>query len=388
MIKLDYLTIAVILSLMCLIITIIFTILNAINRIEKGIEMLALSAAISFLGFLSAFFDPIIGNSQIFLGNVGSLTSSFFLLEGILRFKNYKKSTLKMRYFLPALSLIILTSFINKDNVTNRFLIHDLVIAAILFTIAFLFIKGTKGNERKISRILSYAFIFEGLCFLYRWFLAANGYFESGDIYYPFMGLFLLITMAWLMIYILSILLIISYRAQLRITQLASTDSLTGLPNRRSLNENLQLLIDNLKTGEEEYILFLIDLNGFKKINDNYGHAFGDLILQKMSEKIKNTIREKDLSGRLGGDEFIVVLRLHRNSDIIPMMERLRNYIEKPMLVDSYYVELKISIGYSLLADKNINLDDLMNKADMMMYNEKTLDREMTIVSETEYSEI
>lgn len=388
MIKLDYLTIAVILSLMCLIITIIFTILNSINKIEKGIEMLALSGAISFFGFLSAFFDPIIGNSQIFLGNVGSLTSSLFLLEGILRFKNYKKSSLQMRYFIPALALIILVSFMNKDNITNRFLVHDLIIAGILFAIAFLFLKGTKGNERKISRILSYACGFEGLCFLYRWFLAANGYFKSGAIYYPFMGLFLLITMAWLMIYILSILLVISYRAQLRITQLASTDALTGLPNRRSLNENLQLLIDNLKPGEEEYILFLIDLNGFKKINDNYGHAFGDLILQKMSEKIKTTIRESDLSGRLGGDEFIVVLKLHKNSDIVPMMERLRSYIEKPMLVDSYHVELKISIGYSLLTDKNINLDDLMNKADMMMYDEKTHDREMTIVYEEKTSAI
>lgn len=382
MIKLDYLTIAIILSMMCFIISIILMILKIINKKEKGIELLALSSFINTFTFFAAIFDPLIGTYQIFLSNIGTLSSVFILFEGILQFKNYRKNTSRKKTFFFIFIIIIFISYINRNNPTNRFLIHDSIMAFMLIIIALFFIKGTKGNERKISRIFAYTFIFEALWFIYRWFLALNRRFENGNLYYPFMGIFLIATAAWLMVYILGILLIISYRAQLSITELASTDSLTGLKNRRSLNENLQYLIDNYDKNDADYILFLIDLNGFKQINDNYGHAFGDLVLKKMSEKLKQNIREGDLSGRLGGDEFILLIKTDKNmKDINNLMERIRKKIQNPINIENYTVKLKISIGYAPLTHKNTNIDELMSRADIMMYKEKTKDRKMSSVS-------
>src|SRR4029453_7179813 len=93
-----------------------------------------------------------------------------------------------------------------------------------------------------------------------------------------------------------------------RIAELAYTDPLTGLPNRRKLEEQVETAIWDARTGRDTLALLFVDLNGFKAVNDRFGHAAGDELLQSVARPLRGRLRRGDLLARLGGDEFLVAL--------------------------------------------------------------------------------
>ena len=156
----------------------------------------------------------------------------------------------------------------------------------------------------------------------------------------------------------------------------AHFDNLTNLPNRfLSLNRLEQSLIDAKRNKELVAVLFL-DLDDFKKINDTLGHEAGDKILINSSDRLRHTIRNSDTVGRLGGDEFIILLGgLKYAKQAQPVVENLINSFRAPYNIDNREIILTTSIGVAIYPADGNTVSELLRNADSAMYHSKALGR-------------
>ena len=159
-------------------------------------------------------------------------------------------------------------------------------------------------------------------------------------------------------------------------TRLANFDSLTGLPNRQFVLDNLRLELARAKRNDEDLILLFFDLDGFKGINDSLGHETGDLILIEVADRVSGLLREGDLVARLGGDEFLVLPdRDTRDGNIESVAVRLINSFSEPFALRGLSLTVGVSIGIARAADANYDLSELMSNADLAMYRSKARGR-------------
>jgi diguanylate cyclase (GGDEF)-like protein/PAS domain S-box-containing protein len=163
--------------------------------------------------------------------------------------------------------------------------------------------------------------------------------------------------------------------AQRREEHLAMHDALTGLPNRRMLNDRLhEVFARACRTGHSMAVLF-IDLDGFKPINDKYGHAAGDAVLTATAERLIEATRRTDIVGRLGGDEFLVILEeVGSDQNIRMVADRIVEGVGKPIQVDDKSVTVHPSIGIAAVRNPDADLqrpDQLLAAADQAMYTAK-----------------
>lgn len=152
----------------------------------------------------------------------------------------------------------------------------------------------------------------------------------------------------------------------------ASTDDLTGLLNRRELLEQLEKLLSGPRQRREDQLgLLFLDLDLFKQINDNLGHAAGDTVLRSVADRVRRQLRSGDLAGRMGGDEIVVVLQgLTDLAAAIGVAETILTAIEQPILDNNFEIAISASLGVTL-ARPNEALDELMARADTAMYQAK-----------------
>jgi len=154
--------------------------------------------------------------------------------------------------------------------------------------------------------------------------------------------------------------------------KVANFDALTGLPNRRLLLTRFNQTLIRALQMDQRCAVCLIDIDGFKQINDSYGSAFGDRVLLALSHQLQSTLRHDDTLARLGGDEFVVLL-----SDMPPLPEgnlivkRLLKAVNKPLELDGITITLTCSIGVSLYPDDNADPDSLLRHADKAMFQAK-----------------
>ncbi|PLZ04432.1 GGDEF domain-containing protein [Burkholderia sp. WAC0059] len=155
------------------------------------------------------------------------------------------------------------------------------------------------------------------------------------------------------------------------LTGFALHDPLTGLANRRSLQERWQREIAG--GGPRGRIAFLmIDLDGFKQINDTYGHDAGDVVLRTVAQRLKATVRETDLACRLGGDEFGVLMPGPADfREIEATCDRIVERLREPMAVDGMAIRVGASIGGCLYPDQASDIRELLLKSDRTLYEVK-----------------
>lgn len=157
-----------------------------------------------------------------------------------------------------------------------------------------------------------------------------------------------------------------------RIEMLAHYDQLTGLPNRFMLREQAEAAMRETRERGEILALLLIDLDGFKSINDSFGHATGDTLLKLASSRLHQNLRNSDLFGRFSDDEFIVLLRgLAAPEDAGHVARKLIGALAEPLRMEHITLKVGASIGIALQDDGLTDFDSLLRAADAAMYAAK-----------------
>ncbi|HFU74749.1 MAG TPA: diguanylate cyclase, partial [Arcobacter sp.] len=160
--------------------------------------------------------------------------------------------------------------------------------------------------------------------------------------------------------------------AEQRISYQAHYDSLTNIPNRFLSLDRISQMIKEAKRENALFAILFFDLDNFKKINDNLGHDIGDKVLIEASKRLKEVLREKDIYGRLGGDEFIIALNDIRNlENAKTVANNLLQSFEKPFSIDDRELLLTLSIGVVLYPDNGHDVSELLINADIAMYRAK-----------------
>jgi len=150
---------------------------------------------------------------------------------------------------------------------------------------------------------------------------------------------------------------------------LAYYDTLTGLPNRKKLLENVS---DLLEKEKDNFAFFFIDLDNFKSINDNFGHRAGDKVLAEVAERLKNNTRPRDIVSRIGGDEFIVIIRdLKSSLSVTVIAEKLVKILSAAYIYNDNILYIGASVGISLFPEHGTDIDTLIKKANLAMYEAK-----------------
>jgi diguanylate cyclase (GGDEF)-like protein len=150
----------------------------------------------------------------------------------------------------------------------------------------------------------------------------------------------------------------------------ASHDALTGLPNRTLLKRRLEAALAGIETSHQHVTLLMLDLDGFKEVNDTFGHSAGDQVLVQVAQRVVNSVRDVDLVARLGGDEFAVLLADSPSDQAVALARRVLASLELPIALRVTTASVATSIGIASggLGD---TADELLRNADLAMYGAK-----------------
>ena len=160
--------------------------------------------------------------------------------------------------------------------------------------------------------------------------------------------------------------------AEQRARELAHQDSLTGLPNRRQFDQELKAAIAAPPRIDGAHAVLLLDLNGFKRINDLYGHATGDEVLINVARRLQWAVRDGDLVVRFGGDEFAVLARqLAGAEEATSIALRVIKELDQPITFGSTRHQIGVGIGIALIPQDGQNAVEIMRKADIALYRAK-----------------
>ena len=150
-------------------------------------------------------------------------------------------------------------------------------------------------------------------------------------------------------------------------------DDLTDLPNRILFGDRVDLAIRAAMRNDAVMAVLLLDLNDFKAVNDTHGHQAGDILLKEVAERIAGCLRDADTVGRLGGDEFGILLAEADLAGAASVAWKLEQALGETFSILGHEVEMRASVGITLVPDHGDNVDDLLRRADLAMYDAKRL---------------
>ncbi|MGK0272698.1 MAG: diguanylate cyclase (GGDEF)-like protein [Cocleimonas sp.] len=165
--------------------------------------------------------------------------------------------------------------------------------------------------------------------------------------------------------------------------RLANIDVLTGIPNRRYIIKKLQKIITEIERSESQLTLIFIDLNGFKGINDNYGHDSGDKVLEVTAKRLQQTIRDSDYLARLGGDEFLLGFKTEKHSEtfIKNISDNIKTIVSAPIAFKGNILKVGLSLGCAHYPADGKCIEELIKVADANMYSDKQNSKKRRIAS-------
>lgn len=161
-------------------------------------------------------------------------------------------------------------------------------------------------------------------------------------------------------------------KAEERLRHMAQHDALTDLPNRVLFDEHVSAAFAVARREGARFGLMFIDLDRFKEVNDAMGHRIGDLLILAVSERLRQAVRESDIPARIGGDEFVVLLRnVHHADNALVVAEKIRAKLGAPFTIEGHTFSISASIGIALYPDHGADAIELARNADAAMYRAK-----------------
>jgi two-component system cell cycle response regulator len=164
---------------------------------------------------------------------------------------------------------------------------------------------------------------------------------------------------------------------------LALNDPLTGLANRRLLDDRMSMALVHARRNKSAMAVVYLDLDGFKQINDTLGHGVGDSLLKMVAERLEATVRAEDTVARLGGDEFVLALWHVSGIDYAASVaSRAIEAVSQPYCIEGTAVNITTSAGVSVYPDHGVDADTLMKSADLALYEAKNAGRNAYRIAE------
>jgi len=160
-------------------------------------------------------------------------------------------------------------------------------------------------------------------------------------------------------------------QANQELTQLALHDNLTRLPNRVLLEDRIEQLIGKVQRNGGHFALMFLDLDGFKPVNDAFGHHVGDQLLQDVARRLRDNLRNEDTVARIGGDEFVLLVELAEPEDAMTVASQQVNLLAQPFQVSGQELRIAASIGIALYPGDGASQQELLRNADAAMYHAK-----------------
>lgn len=170
-------------------------------------------------------------------------------------------------------------------------------------------------------------------------------------------------------------------RIQQELERLATTDPLTGVYNRRSFFDSAHKEMRRAVRYSQPFSILMMDIDNFKSVNDNYGHQFGDSVLRRFADIVQSTLREEDLMGRVGGEEFCALLVSSPEQGGYVVAERIRKrWMEEVFELHERQISCSVSIGIATMLNEGEAIEDIMERADVGLYTAKRSGRNCVIV--------
>lgn len=378
MIQLDLITLAITLALVSAASVLVLFIFWRINKNLPGVMHWTLGGFFIAAAFLSIFIATALnapGNLGPLLSNSMSLPAVLFTIEGSLRFRGYQ-SRQRWRLMLMVMPALVVMAWLNKDYPQARYLFHDAFTAIGMVLVGIIMCWRTADRyELQANSLAACSAMLIGVSFFMRWQYALLApEIDPLPLNMPAnQGLFLaliLFTVGWT--YGLGV--ACYFRSNRQVMQMAREDALTCLPNRRSIDENLGQALTESRRSRAPFAVMLIDVNGFKLVNDRFGHSAGDELLAGIARRLEKATREADFAGRLGGDEFVVIARsLDADARLDEFVQRMRLMLNGPIRVRSCEIDVVVSIGVALWPSDGDSSDELLGRADALMYADKAV---------------
>ncbi|MEJ2362998.1 MAG: GGDEF domain-containing protein [Gammaproteobacteria bacterium] len=165
------------------------------------------------------------------------------------------------------------------------------------------------------------------------------------------------------------------HHRQIALEYQALHDSLTGLPNRALLHDRLIQSIHSASRDNQKMTLMILDLDRFKEINDTLGHQIGDILLQKIGDRLSGCIRSSDTVARLGGDEFAIVCSDGNEKSSKLLLEKIISAVEEEIKIDNQFLYVGVSIGVAVYPQHGEDVETLIRHADIAMYAAKNTNK-------------
>lgn len=323
----------------------------------------------SLRGIAPDFFSIVIANSVGTLANV-------LRLEGMKKF--FKGSNLWPPNFTLPVFVFVAHSYFRY--IIDSLLIRDLIFSTIVFLVivrmAWLLIFDAGEDTKPISLFFAALMIIFSAGLVIRvlsWNLTANTNMLINSEVNSTSVLFLLIfDVSWSVCLILMNSLRMNgeiSKLTMQMEELASTDALTAVNNRRKFLELGEAELERAKRHGRNLSLIMFDLNNFKDVNDTYGHTAGDEMLKKVVKVCQNNLRQQDVMGRFGGDEFVILLPETNLLEASKAAERINMEIQKiPPEKDKLLIHISISYGIAIATAQDTSLDHLIQRADTLLY--------------------
>ena len=161
-------------------------------------------------------------------------------------------------------------------------------------------------------------------------------------------------------------------RADETVRMMAFTDLLTGLPNRRLFENELERWLNYARRNMETLAVAFLDLDRFKQVNDNWGHETGDKVLIEMARRLQGEVRSTDFVARLGGDEFMMILPgVGERKSLLRVISSIFEICDHPILPEFPGIRIGVSMGVSFFPEDGNDIGSLMKKADISLYRSK-----------------
>lgn len=352
----------------------IMLVLWRINHGMNGVFQWFLASAASAVAFLVMF--PFVERGGVepylmFANNTLSLCAVMLTLEGSLRFRGFQ-SEHRWKLVFVLVPLFLLLSWVNRDDIVHRHLWHDPLAATGLLAVAVIMVWRTGRDEFRIYQLSALFAALLALAFVFRWWSSLQVMLDPARDLALARTVLFVGTSLYLMGWTFSITVACYFREHQRTLQLASEDVLTGLPNRRSIDETLTRTLERARRHSESFAVVMMDLNRFKRVNDELGHQVGDALLVEVGRRLRGFLREADYAGRLGGDEFLLIVHgIHNRVSAGRVGERLRGALDGPAVLGAETVSVAIAVGVAIWPEDGDSVDALLTAADRSMYADK-----------------